>query len=187
MVEDASSQYPFKKSWHRLFSGRNHSCPVVKKKSKHSLLLCCQCPVYASAVFRSASLIAKNKKSRRGRTPAGIRPRRLTLQRTPRKVRVALQLVIRRTFIVRHEMKNATTLDRHPPPFVTISSRENPGRDRSRRQRGGWSLRAGLHGPGPQAHPHQSTGGFPRRSSPGCFDRCRAALGQVAHALSPSL
>ena len=37
-----------------------------------------------------------NKKSRRGRTPRGIRPRRLTRQRAPHQVRVALRLVVRR-------------------------------------------------------------------------------------------
>ena len=37
----------------------------------------------------------KNKKSRRARTPSGIRPRRLTRQRAPRFDRVALHLVIR--------------------------------------------------------------------------------------------
>ena len=36
------------------------------------------------------------KKSRRGGTPGGVRPRRLTLQRAPRQGRVALHLVIRR-------------------------------------------------------------------------------------------
>ena len=37
-----------------------------------------------------------NKKSRRGGTPCGIRPRRLTRQRAPRHGRVAPYLVIRR-------------------------------------------------------------------------------------------
>jgi hypothetical protein len=41
-----------------------------------------------------------HKKSRCGGTPEGIRPHRLTLQRTPRHRRVALYLVIRRTFLV---------------------------------------------------------------------------------------
>ena len=35
------------------------------------------------------------KKSRRGGTPWGILPRRLTLQRATRRSRVALQLVVR--------------------------------------------------------------------------------------------
>ena len=43
----------------------------------------------------AAPLVAKNKKSRRGRTPEGIQPRRLTLQQTSRHVRVVLQLVVR--------------------------------------------------------------------------------------------
>jgi len=37
----------------------------------------------------------KHKKSQCGRTPKGIRPHRLTLQRTPRQDRVVLHLVIR--------------------------------------------------------------------------------------------
>ena len=37
----------------------------------------------------------RKQKSRRGGTPEGIRPRRLTLQRAPRQSRVALHLVIR--------------------------------------------------------------------------------------------
>ena len=41
------------------------------------------------------SCASKNEKSRRGRTPGGIRPRRLTRQRAPRQRRVALYLVIR--------------------------------------------------------------------------------------------
>jgi hypothetical protein len=47
-------------------------------------------------VFATLSQYRKQKKSRRGRTPLGIRPRRLTRQLAPRHSRVALHLVIRR-------------------------------------------------------------------------------------------
>ena len=59
-------------------------------------------------------LDAKNKKSRRGGTHEGVRPRRLTLQQAPRQSRVALYPVIRSTFIVWHGLENAIALDRHP-------------------------------------------------------------------------
>ena len=75
--------------------------------------------------------VAKNKKSRRGETPEGVRPRRLTLQRTHRQSRVVLHLVIRRTLILTHGMGNATALDQ-PPRLATIYSHENQGRNRSR-------------------------------------------------------
>jgi len=56
-------------------------------------------------------LVAKNEKSRRGGTPQGVRPRRLTLQPASRQSRVALYLVIRQPVIIRHEMQNATSPD----------------------------------------------------------------------------
>ena len=57
--------------------------------------------------------VHRKQKSRRGATPEGVRPRRLTLQRTPRQGRVVLRLVIRRLLIVRHGMENA--IGRHNP------------------------------------------------------------------------
>jgi len=56
-------------------------------------------------------LVAKNEKSRRGGTPEGTRPRRLTFQPASRQSRVALYLVIRQCIIIRYEMENATSLD----------------------------------------------------------------------------
>jgi hypothetical protein len=73
-------------------------------------------------------LDAKNKKSRRGGTPEGIRPRRLTLQQAPRQSRVALYPVIRSTFIVWHELENAMALDQLPPRLAAIYSPENSGK-----------------------------------------------------------
>ena len=57
---------------------------------------------------RTFSSLMTNKKSRRGRTPTGIPPRRLTRHRAPRPSRVALHLVIRQTLIIRHGIENAT-------------------------------------------------------------------------------
>jgi hypothetical protein len=53
--------------------------------------------LHRGASRRLAGHVAKNEKSRRGRTPVGIRPRRLTRQRAPQSSRVALHLVIRQT------------------------------------------------------------------------------------------
>ena len=68
--------------------------------------------------FRT-SLVAKNKKSRRGGTPEGVLPRRLTLQQTSRQSRVVFRLVIQRPPIIRHRMGKATI---EPPPRYWIQS-----------------------------------------------------------------
>src|SRR5208337_1226177 len=64
-------------------------------------------PPFCLRLIRASS---GEKKSRRGRTPSGIRPPRLTRQRAPRTSRVALHLVFRRlefNLIVRAEYQSA--------------------------------------------------------------------------------
>lgn len=53
------------------------------------------------------SCVHRKQKSRRGVTPEGVQPRRLTLQRTPWQGRVVLRLVIRRLLIVGYGTGNA--------------------------------------------------------------------------------
>ena len=115
-------------------------------------------------------LAPQKQKSRRGGTPESIRPRRLTLQRVPRPGRVALHLVIRPAFIVPPGMENATAIGH--PPLAAMCCRRNPGRDRSRHQRGNESLRAGLQGPRPQGHPRRTS----LTQTEAAFLSCVAAL-----------
>ena len=59
----------------------------------------------------------RNKKSRRGGTPRGIRPRRLTRQRAPRPSRVAFYLVIRQ---LRFRFSYGAECESTPAPSTTF-------------------------------------------------------------------
>jgi hypothetical protein len=64
----------------------------------------------------------QRKKNRRDKTPEGIRPRRLTLQRAPRHCRVALQLVVRRLEInLLAEPLSRSLSRRLPCDFMALS------------------------------------------------------------------
>src|SRR5205085_11014916 len=64
----------------------------------------------------------KRKKSRRGGTPEGVRPRRLTRQQAPRSVRVALHLVIRRPGLKIRAEPTSNRLQLRLVPYCTLGS-----------------------------------------------------------------
>jgi len=63
----------------------------------------------------------KNEKSRRGGTPESIRPRRLTRQQASRQSRVAVHLVFRPAFIVRHGKGQTIAVYRHSSIWFCIT------------------------------------------------------------------
>src|SRR4029077_17637564 len=68
--------------------------------------------------LRPSPITASNKKSRRGGTPWGVRPRRLTRQRASRHGRVALRLVNRLRKHRSDGAKGKIPEAPHQPPIV---------------------------------------------------------------------